>query len=148
MAQQVHSFLRISCLLFICLLIHMEAVRSADRVFLIPNDEALFNLNGYLEILEDPKGKLTFEDIKERDSLFRTFDPNVPLNRNSVYWGKIRLKNPSHLAQTWVLSPDWDTRTKSNEFVEMYSPSEVGIQKTRRYLPAYLKDSLLRPGPM
>ncbi len=101
----------------------------SPTIFALPltlsDSQSEYQLGRYLQVLEDPKGVMTIEQVNHSSSLkkFKTFStdsPNLGFT-NSVYWIRISLKNNSS-NQHWLLDQgfanshylDLYTRNKSN----------------------------------
>ncbi|MFT6741655.1 MAG: signal transduction histidine kinase, partial [Paraglaciecola sp.] len=83
---------------------------SASQIFTLEKDQPYYQLQSYIQILEDATSKHSIEDILQSDlqDKFQAY-PNHTLNlqNHKYYWGKIQLEN--HLPDAaehleWVLS--------------------------------------------
>ncbi len=95
-----------------------------------------YPLGLHLEILEDPGGELTIEDVAspEFDSRFAPSQVEVPNYgfTNSAYWVRLRLRNESPESERWLL----ELAHANMHFVDLYSPLPGGmVMRLRRPAP-------------
>jgi PAS domain S-box-containing protein len=80
----------------------------------------------HLEILEDPGGELTIEDVSapDFDSHFTPSQEEVPNYgfTNSAYWLRLHLRNEAYLNDRWLL----ELANANMHFVDLYSPLPDG----------------------
>ena len=81
-----------------------------------------FLLGQYLEILEDPGGELTIDEVSspEFDSRFTPSQVKIPNYgfTDSVYWVRIHLDNETRDTNDWLLEVDFTNM----QFVDLYTP--------------------------
>ena len=91
-----------------------------------------YSLGLYLDILEDPAGDLTFEQIRseEYDKLFIKNEVDVPNYSfsNSVYWLKFQVKSRLSSRQTWVLELGFPLQ----DYVDFYLVAPDGTMNLTR----------------
>ncbi len=89
----------------------------------VTSDYALrLHLNPYLELLEDPGGTLTIDQVSSAEyaSKFKKSHREVPTfgYTSSTYWVRITIRNQSLLNEAWVL----ETRPAYINVIELYMP--------------------------
>lgn len=101
-----------------------DAPKAGPAILTEEQDE--YPLGLHLEILEDPGGELTIEDIAspEFDSRFTSSQVEVPNYgfTDSAYWVRLPLLNKSRLNDRWLLEVGF----ANMQFVDLYSPSPSG----------------------
>lgn len=103
-----------------------------------------YPLGLHLEILEDPNGELTIEDVTspEFDSRFTPSQVEVPNYgfTDSAYWVRLRLRNETRMANRWLLEVDF----ANMQYVDLYAPSPAGegftIKQTGTMRPITTRD--------
>jgi hypothetical protein len=92
------------------------------------NDQVPHHIFGYgeIELLEDPSGKLTFQDIlkpelKHQFKPSPTYTPKT-FNLNSAYWFRIKIRFAPESRQHWVL----EFFDQTIDHIEFYSPNGAG----------------------
>ena len=103
---------------------HYESTET-DPVTL-SDEQGRYPLGRYLEILEDPSGELTIEEVSspEYDALFsssQTSVPNFGLT-DSAYWLRLGLRNEAPQIDHWLL----DVGYANTHFVDLYTPLADG----------------------
>ena len=92
----------------------------------LADEQGEYPLGLHLEILEDPSGELTIEDVAspEFDSRFVPSQVEVPNYgfTDSAYWTRVRLRNETSLVRQWLLEVGF----ANMQFVDLYSPSPSG----------------------
>lgn len=68
------------------------------------NEQHIFTFNE-ISILEDPSNALTFNQVRQRDSLFIINQKNTPQNYHlhSTYWYRIKIGNDGKTKKDWIL---------------------------------------------
>ena len=109
-------------------------------------DEGLehFPLGRYLEVLEDPGGELTIEDVTsaEYDAQFDPSEEDIPNfgYTDSAYWLRLPLRNESSQTEHWLL----ELAFASMNFVDLYAPSPDGegfaVKQTGNLRPLETRD--------
>ncbi|WMJ74595.1 sensor histidine kinase [Cytophagaceae bacterium ABcell3] len=95
------------------------------------NKEHFFHGN-YLDLLEDPSGTLTLEDVMKEEYQHKFFRDTIKIagkfNFNSYYWGKFTIVNQSSQTKDWLME-FYDFKIDS---FEVYIPDADGnfIKKT------------------
>jgi hypothetical protein len=111
------------------------------------NDEQeRYPLGLHLEILEDPSGELTIEDVDspEFDSQFVPSQVEVPNYgfTESAYWVRLHLIDETGLTDHWLL----EVRFANTQFVDLYFPSPDGegfaVKQTGVLRPVSTRDVL------
>ncbi|GAB3983752.1 hypothetical protein GCM10028806_57520 [Spirosoma terrae] len=83
-------------------------------VYSIHTDSSFFTLDStYFQILEDPTGAYTFEQV-ERSKAFYTDSPHNPNRRGHVYWMRMRVRNDlPHQLNLYLCN-------FNNDYIDMY----------------------------
>jgi signal transduction histidine kinase/PAS domain-containing protein len=89
---------------------------------ILTDEQDEYPLGLHLEILEDPGGELTIEDVSapEFDSRFVASEveaPNYGFTESS-YWVRLHLRNEARLTERWLLDVDF----ANMHFVDLYTP--------------------------
>ncbi|MFC1849040.1 7TM-DISM domain-containing protein [candidate division CSSED10-310 bacterium] len=113
---------------------------ESQRIFIIDaHDEEYqqgnYDLSDYIEILPDPTGKWTIDDVTavDFDHKFILNDPQK-IRRDpaiDVCWVRLTVKNNLDHDELWLLDPQWDT-------TELYTPEASGgysVKKTGFFIP-------------
>jgi hypothetical protein len=92
----------------------------------LTEEQSKYPLGMHLELLEDPGGELTIEDVTSPEYADQ-FSPSVDEVPNfgftdSAYWVRLRLRDENPLIDTWLLGVDFE----NTHFVDLYSPSADG----------------------
>ena len=95
--------------------------------FLILTDEqGEYPLGRYMDILEDPDGELTIDDVTspEYEARFVLSQEDIPNYgyTDTVYWLRLQLQNESSTIDKWLL----ETAYTNLNYVDLYIPSEGG----------------------
>ena len=97
----------------------------ADPVILTDEQDS-YPLGLHLEILEDPSGELTIEDVAspEYSARFAPSETDVPNFgfTDSAYWVRFQLDNQTQQADEWLLEIGF----ANTQYVDLYSPSPNG----------------------
>ena len=93
---------------------------------ILTDEQDSYPLGFHLEILEDPSGELTIEDVTspayaEQFSPSQVDIPNYGFS-DSAYWVRLRLSNNSQEADQWFLGVGFNNM----HFVDLYSPTVDG----------------------
>ena len=80
----------------------------------------------YLEILEDPEGKLTYQDVRRPERAKEWYKnkqeiPNFAFS-HSVYWFRFKLKNPLNERKKLVLELNWSL----TDYIEVFIQKQTG----------------------
>jgi hypothetical protein len=93
---------------------------------ILTDGQGEYPLGLYLEILEDPTGQLTIEDITspEYNTRFRPRQQAVPNLgfTDSVIWTRLRLRNEASLNRQWWLEIGF----ANIHYADLYTPSPDG----------------------
>ncbi|HQV63772.1 MAG TPA: 7TM-DISM domain-containing protein, partial [Anaerolineales bacterium] len=94
-------------ILAFCMVRSVSAQQNSQPVLVLTSQKQEYLLGTYLEYLEDPKGELTFEQVRsaQYDSKFSTGKQDI-LNfgtTDSVYWLRLRIRNDASTAAKWRL---------------------------------------------
>ena len=99
----------------------------SDPVPLVLSDaQAKYQLGQQMEILEDPTGDLTIQDVSSSEYSARFVPnksdaPNFGFT-NSTYWVRFRLHNESQSTHSWLLEVNF----ANMQYVDLYLPSPDG----------------------
>ncbi|HRX49696.1 MAG TPA: 7TM diverse intracellular signaling domain-containing protein, partial [Spirochaetota bacterium] len=90
----------------IFILFSANTLHALTPVIIDENTESV-SLGKYMEILEDPTGELTIDDVTKPEMQGRWFqskwdEPNFGYSK-STYWIKIRLNNNTNILKTYIL---------------------------------------------
>ncbi len=93
---------------------------SAIAPLILTDKQDRYPLGLHLEILEDPSGKLTFEDVlsptyEDKFSSSQVEIPNFGLTTN-VYWVRLSLDNQTHGIREWLLEDGY----VNAQYVDLY----------------------------
>jgi signal transduction histidine kinase len=91
---------------------------------ILTDQQGHYLLGRHMDILEDPGGKLTIEEITspEYTSRFTSNQVDVPNYgySNSAYWLRVRLRNEANLVNKWLLEVNF----QNLNYVDLYIPSQ------------------------
>jgi PAS domain S-box-containing protein len=95
---------------------------SGPAPLVLTDDQAEYHLGPHMEILEDPTGNLTIQDVSSSDYSDR-FVPGQDEAPNfgytdSAYWVRYRLRNESQATDYWLLEVGF----ANMDYVDLYSP--------------------------
>lgn len=89
----------------------------------LTEEQGRYPLGLHLELLEDPSGELSIEDVSspQFDSQFIPSQVEVPNYgfTDSVYWVRLRLENQTDLSEEWLLEQGF----ANTHFVDLYTPA-------------------------
>ena len=92
----------------------------------LTDEQGEYPLGLHLEILEDPGGALTIDDVSSPayEAQFAPSQVEAPTYgfTDSVYWVRFRLDNQTRLATEWLLEVDF----ANTHYVDLYSPVRDG----------------------
>ena len=117
---------------------------STPEPLVLTDEQGKYPLGLHMEILEDPGGKLTIEDVSspEFDSRFipsQVEAPNYGFT-NSAYWVRLRLDNETRLIDEWLLEVNF----ANMHYVDLYMPSQDGegfeVKQTGLLRPVSTRD--------
>ncbi len=111
----------------------------------ILNDEQdIYPLGLYLEILEDPSGKLTIEEITspEFENKFVPSQNEVPNfgHTNSAYWVRFRIRNETGQSENWRLKLGFANMQHIDLYLQRPDNKGYTHKKTGTYLPFNTRD--------
>jgi PAS domain S-box-containing protein len=90
------------------------------------DDQGEYKLGHSMQILEDPRGTLTIQEVSSLpySEKFITSSKEVPTfgYSSKTYWVRFRLKNESHLSETWLL----ELQFSNMQYADLYLPSPDG----------------------
>jgi PAS domain S-box-containing protein len=116
-------------LLFIMLVLTPVLARAAaqhENAVVLHNEQEKYLLGRNLEILRDPGGQLTFEDISSSDYEDQFFDSQVDTPnfgyQSAVYWVRFHLINQSTEMRDWVLELGF----ANMHYLDLYLPEPGG----------------------
>ncbi len=121
-----------------------SADASEAAPIVLTDDQDRFLLGRHLEILEDPGGELTIEDVTSPDfeARFVPSQDEVPIYgfTESAYWIRLPLRNESHLTDRWLL----DLGFANMHYVDLYTPNPDGngfdVKQTGSFRPSASRD--------
>jgi PAS domain S-box-containing protein len=95
---------------------------SSTGPVILTDQQDKYPLGPYLELLEDPSGELTIEDVTSPEYAVKFLPsvadvPNLGYS-NSAFWVRLPLRNESRLTQ-WLLYIGW----ANIQYVDFYEPS-------------------------
>ncbi len=98
----------------------------APEPLILTDKQGKYPLGLHMEILEDPTGNLTIQDVSsaayaDRFVPSESDAPNFGFT-NSAYWVRFRLRNESQLTDRWLLEVDF----ANMQYVDLYLPSPEG----------------------
>jgi PAS domain S-box-containing protein len=100
--------------------------QSTPEPFLLTDQQERYPLGLHLEILEDPSGELTIDDVSspEFDSNFVPSQAVVPNYgfTDSAYWVRFRLDNETLHTDNWLLEQGF----ANTHYVDLYTPLPDG----------------------
>jgi hypothetical protein len=119
--------LTLALLLVSCSTTQVQTSDSASLETLVLTDEREeYPLGTYMEILEDPSGELTIEQVTSRefDSRFTPSQVEVPVYgfTDNAYWVRLPLRSESQLSDQWLLEVGF----ANMQYVDLYTPSADG----------------------
>gem|GEM_PF-6866284 len=109
------------------------------------------DLGNYLLILEDPEHRLTVEEISSPAwaSQFQKYQPRTALAPNSVWWGKITIRNALHRDGDWIFHVTDRYLNHCEVYLERHEQGNNAyeVHQTGLYTPLSQHDSLVRANP-
>ena len=119
---------------------------SEPELLILSGDRSEYPLGLYLELLEDPGGELTIEDVTspEYEARFSPSQEEVPNFgfTDSVYWARLRLRNDNPAIERRLLELGY----ANMHFVDLYSPLADGegfeVKQTGAMRPPSSRDIL------
>ena len=122
----------------------LNSVPSTDEPLILTDAQSNYPLGLYLEILEDPGGELTIEDVSSPayDSQFVPSQVAVPNYgyTNSAYWIRLRLDNETSQTDDWILEDGF----ANTQYVDLYAPLLDGggflVKQTGSLRPVSTRD--------
>ncbi len=98
----------------------------APDALILTDKQGEYPLGYYLDILEDPTGELTIEDVTSPEysaSFLRSqvAVPNYGIT-DSAYWLRLRLRNETSLTNQWLLEVNFPNLN----YVDLYAPAKEG----------------------
>jgi len=117
---------------------------SEPEALTLTDEQEQYPLGLHLEILEDPSGELTIEQVSspEFDSQFIPSPVEVPNYgyTDSVYWVRINLDNETSQTHEWLLKVGF----ANTQYVDLYSPMLEGegfeVRQTGSMRPLSTRD--------
>jgi signal transduction histidine kinase len=132
----------------IALVLCIPALAQSDHPpvqepLVLTDQQGEYPLGRSMDILEDPGGELTIDDVtsSELTSQFvpSTVDAPVFGYTSSVFWLRLRLRNESTLTNQWLLEGNFPNLN----YVDLYLPAEEGgyqVKQTGALLPFATRD--------
>ena len=113
-------------------LLHSGLWAQGDAALVLTEGTLTYNLGPQMEVLEDPRGDYTISEVSspEFQSRFRLSGQDVPNYglTNSVYWLKIRIKNPRPL----VFERHLELSFANFHSAELYISDEIGRYRFKK----------------
>ena len=111
---------------------------------ILNENQDVYPLGLHLEILEDPSGKLTIEEIASPgfENRFVPGQDEVPNfgHTNSAYWVRFRIENETGQSENWRLKMGF----ANMQYIDLYlqRPDDKGYtqKKTGTYFPFHTRD--------
>jgi PAS domain S-box-containing protein len=127
---------------FWLILVNLTTYVHAQNTVILTDEQGEYPLGLYLEILEDPSGQLTIEQVtsSDYDDQFVPSQEKVPNfgYTNSVYWVRFRLKDEAQ--QQWRLEMSYAV----TQYISLYLPrvdnSGFWVKETGFLLPFHSRD--------
>ncbi len=116
----------------------------APNPVILTDEQGEYPLGLHLEILEDPSGKLTIDQVSapEFDSQFVPSQAVVPNYgfTDSSYWVRLRLDNEAHQIDEWLLEVGF----ANMQYIDLYTPLPAGdgfeVKQTGSLRPVSTRD--------
>ena len=113
---------------------------------ILNDDQDVYPLGLYLEILEDPSGKLTIEEVAspEFEEKFILSNEKVPNfgHTNSAYWVRFRIRNETRQSESWRLKMGFANMQHVGLYLQKSDNKGYTHKKTGTYLPFDTRDIL------
>ena len=118
----------------------------APKPLILTDEESEYPLGLYLEILEDPGGELTIDEVSspEFDTRFIPSQEDVPNfgHSDSAYWVRLSLDNQARQMDEWLLEIGF----ANMHYVDLYTPlpggNGFGVRQTGALRPVSTRDIL------
>lgn len=95
-------------------------------MLVLTDQQGEYPLGRYFDILEDPGGELTIEDVSSPEYAPRFVRSQVAVPNfgftDSAYWLRLQLRNETSLTNQWLLEANFPNLN----YIDLYSPSEQG----------------------
>ena len=99
---------------------------AAPKPLILTDEQGEYPLGLHMDILEDPSGELTIEDVSSPsfDSQFTPSQVEAPIYgyTDSVYWVRMNLDNQTRQTDKWLLEMDFS----NTQYVDLYTPLPNG----------------------
>ena len=137
-------FIASAAILAFCMVRSASAQQNSQPVLVLTSQKQEYLLGAYLEYLEDPKGELTFEQVRsaQYDSKFSTGKQDI-LNfgtTDSVYWLRLRIRNDAPTAARWRLELARPTVNTIILYIPEKKTSQYAEKKTGFVYPFATRD--------
>lgn len=127
---------------FWLILVNLTTYVHAQNTVILTDEQGEYPLGLYLEILEDPSGQLTIEQVSssDYDDQFIPSQEKVPNfgYTNSVYWVRFRLKDEAQ--QQWRLEISYAITQYINLYLPRVDNSGFWVKETGFLLPFHSRD--------
>lgn len=141
------KYFRITLCGLFCCLVGYEA--AAVDALVIRDNDGLFDLMDYIEILEDPSNTYEFAEVVFKTEFAPLTEYNKEFNREYAYWGKMNIINFDSTKLTWLLYFHRNDRVQIYDFRQrlgilgnqtgyMVPSSEKMMTKGSYYVPIQL----------
>ena len=119
---------------------------ATPEPLILTDAQGEYPLGLHMDILEDPSGKLTIEDVSSPafDSQFTPSQVEVPVYgyTDSVYWVRMHLDNQTRQTDKWTLEVDFS----NTQYVDLFTPLSDGkvfdVKQTGVLRPPSTRDIL------
>lgn len=117
-------------LVIFCLVLSSYRGVAGEPLVLTGEDKDIFLTKKYLEILDDPEGRLGIEEVSSSkfSTLFKPLSTEYPTNPvlNGAYWLRLHLKAEENLSEQYLL----ESFTFKVNQLELYYPDQNGNYKS------------------
>ena len=111
---------------------------------ILNENQDVYKLDSCLEILEDPTGKLTIEEVTSSEYIGRFGPGNEDVPNfgytNSAYWVRFLIKNETNQTENWRLKLDFADMQNIDLYMQTQDSEEFIHKKTGTYLPFETRD--------
>ncbi len=116
----------------------------STALVILNEKQDVYPLGLFLEILEDPSGKLTIEEIASPgfDNKFVPGQNKVPNfgHTNSAYWVRFRIRNETGQSESYRLKLGFANMQHIDLYLQRSDNEEYTQKKTGTYLPFHTRD--------
>ncbi len=117
---------------------------ATPEPIILTDEQGEYPLGLYMDILEDPSGTLTIEDVSSPsfDSQFTPSQAEVPVYgyTDSVYWVRMSLDNQTSQIDRWMLEVDFSNTQYVDLFTPLLNGEGFGVKQTGVLRPPSTRD--------